>query len=358
MDEQKYCKNCGAAISPRATFCAECGKTLIRSTSPPPPPPPPTSQPSPVPPRSTLVVRSTSPPPAPPPPTSQPSPVPPRSTLVVRSTSPSPPPPPPTSQGPSDYQRPSPPPKPQRRFEKRYVLYGIAVLFFLAFAAAVVASPQQPNANLGTPTPTVQASTATPNVQPATATGGKDITMYVEPGGQCPYCNADLQPGGLKDQLTAAGYNVIVNSNSQMAAYPTFVQSGSQTLVNPSSVSQFAPITTTTTPTTKMPTIKVPTTITPAPKTQTAKVSLPAGKPGSIYTLPANLTDSQTQGVVAAYEAAHPGKTVKACYGGACHIGNTSWAEASSWYSANQNKGLSTPQGLVARIQSFISRHI
>ena len=142
MDEQKYCQNCGAAISPGAAFCAKCGKTFTSA--------------------------STSPTPAPP-----------RSTLVVRSTSPTPAPPPPTPQGPSDYQRPSPLPKPQRRFEKRYVLYGIAVLFFLAVAAAVVSSPQQPNTNLGTPTPTLQAPTATPSG--ASASSFDPILTKMEP---------------------------------------------------------------------------------------------------------------------------------------------------------------------------------
>lgn len=142
MDEQKYCQNCGAAISPGAAFCAKCSKTFTNTST-------------------------------------SPSPAPPRSTLVVRSTSPSPAPPPPTPQGPSDNQRPSPPPKPQRRFEKRYVLYGIAVLFFLAVAAAVVSSPQQPNTNLGTPTATVQAPTATPSG--ASASSFDPILTKMEP---------------------------------------------------------------------------------------------------------------------------------------------------------------------------------
>jgi hypothetical protein len=58
-------------------------------------------------------------------------------------------------------------------------LYGIAVLFFLAVAAAVVSSPQQPNTNLGTPTPTVQAPTATPSG--ASASSFDPILTKMEP---------------------------------------------------------------------------------------------------------------------------------------------------------------------------------
>jgi hypothetical protein len=163
MDEQKYCKNCGAAISLGAAFCAECGsKTFIRPTSP-----------SSAPLRSTLVVRSTSPssappPPtsqpssAPPPPTSQPSSAPPRSTLVVRSTSSAPP--RSTSQGPSDYQRPyAPPPKAQRRFKKRYVLYCFVVLIVLGMAASALQGPSQSTQSNASTTPAPTAANANGN---------------------------------------------------------------------------------------------------------------------------------------------------------------------------------------------------
>jgi len=57
MDEQKYCRYCGAVNPTRAIFCAQCGREftsasagVVRPTSPSPPPPPSTPQPSPPPP--------------------------------------------------------------------------------------------------------------------------------------------------------------------------------------------------------------------------------------------------------------------------------------------------------------------
>jgi len=90
MDEQKYCKYCGAANSTSAAFCAKCGKTFTSAPTSPPAPPPSTSK------------------------------------------------------GSAGYQTLyEPPPKPRRRFKKRYVLYGIVVLLALVIVAAAFSGSTQ-----------------------------------------------------------------------------------------------------------------------------------------------------------------------------------------------------------------------
>ena len=135
MDEQKCCRYCLAANPIRASFCANCGKTFMRPTSPPSAPPP-----------STLVVRSAPPPSAPPPSTSQPP------------SAPAPS----TSQGASGYQRPyAPPPKPQRRFRKRYALYGFVVLIVFGMAVSALQGPSQNTQSNASTTPAPSAPSST-----------------------------------------------------------------------------------------------------------------------------------------------------------------------------------------------------
>jgi hypothetical protein len=110
MNGQKYCENCGAVNLEDDEFCTNCGNRFASASTSPPPTPPPY-----------------------------------------------------TSPGSSDDQSPyAPSPKPQRRFKKRHVLYGVVVLFLVASVASAFSglSSQLASTSLNTPTPTIQAPTA------------------------------------------------------------------------------------------------------------------------------------------------------------------------------------------------------
>jgi hypothetical protein len=136
MDGQKYCENCGAVNVENDEFCTNCGNRFTSA--------------------------STSPPPAPPPYTS------------------------PGSSG--DQLGYAPSPKPQRRFKKRYVLYGVVVFFLLAFVASAFSgySSQSASTSLNTPIPTIQAPTANVTTTPPTATAKPTATPTPQPGGPFP----------------------------------------------------------------------------------------------------------------------------------------------------------------------------
>jgi hypothetical protein len=131
MDNEKFCKNCGARNQPYAAFCADCGESFIppATSAPEPPAPPQPEEPLGDEGRGKYAGLSGA---APPPQREEP--------LGQRSY-------------------PPPPKEPSRGFRKRYILYGVLVLLLFSLVAGAISASQQ-IANRSVASPTTQASVA------------------------------------------------------------------------------------------------------------------------------------------------------------------------------------------------------
>ncbi|MGD0172686.1 MAG: zinc ribbon domain-containing protein [Halobacteriota archaeon] len=204
MDNEKFCKNCGATNQPYAAFCADCGESFM---------PPATSPPEP------------SPPPQPEEPSGDEE----RGKYEgLKSTPPAPPSEEPLGGEPS---HPSPPEEPSRRFKKRYILYGVLVLLLLSLVAGAISASQQ-TANRSVASPTTQASVAatTPTLQ-ASASVAAPVAPSASPTSQpasssLPDYASRLNTVGLGAGLITVSPFERVTTNGRQAYVGTLMKNG------------------------------------------------------------------------------------------------------------------------------------
>ena len=203
MDNEKFCKNCGARNQPYAAFCADCGESFIppaTSASEPPAPPQP-EEPLGDEGRGKYAGLSSA---APPPQREEP--------LGQRSY-------------------PSPPKEPSRGFRKRYILYGVLVLLLFSLVAGAISASQQ-IANRSVASPTTQASVAatTPTPQ-ASASVAATVAPSASPTTQpasssLPDYASRLNTAGLGAGLTTVSPFEGITANGRQAYVGTLTENG------------------------------------------------------------------------------------------------------------------------------------
>ncbi len=204
MDNEKFCKNCGARNQPYAAFCADCGESFI---------PPATSAPEP------------SPTPHPEEPSGEEGW---GRHAGLRSASPPPPPEEPLG---GELSYPPPPEQPSRRFKKRYILYAVLVLLLLSVVAGAISASQQA-ANRSAASPTTQASVAatTPTPQ-ASASVAATVAPSASPTSQpasssLPDYASRLNTAGLGAGLITVSPFERVTANGRQAYVGTLMENG------------------------------------------------------------------------------------------------------------------------------------
>ncbi|MGZ4862439.1 MAG: zinc ribbon domain-containing protein [Halobacteriota archaeon] len=200
MENEKFCKNCGARNQPYAAFCADCGESFI---------PPATS--------------------APEPPATQPE-----EPLgdeergkYAGLSSASLSAPPEEHLGEPSY--PSPPEEPSRGFRKRYILYGVLALLLLSLVAGAISASQQ-IANRSIASPTAQASVAATTPQ-ASASVAARVAPSASPTTQpasssLPDYTSRLNTAGLGAGLTTVSPFQRVTANGRQAYVGTLTENG------------------------------------------------------------------------------------------------------------------------------------
>jgi hypothetical protein len=200
MENEKFCKNCGARNQPYAAFCADCGESFI---------PPATS--------------------APEPPAAQ------REEPLgdegrgkhagLNSASPSAPP----EEHLGALSDPSPPEETSRGFRKRYILYGVLALLLLSLVAGAISASQQ-IANRSIASPTAQASVAATTPQ-ASASVAARVAPSASPTTQpasssLPDYTSRLNTAGLGAGLTTVSPFQRVTANGRQAYVGTLTENG------------------------------------------------------------------------------------------------------------------------------------
>jgi len=180
MDNENFCKNCGARNQPYAGVCADCGESFIVPAQAPPEPSPAL---------------------------------------------------PPEEPSGEELLYPPPPKEPTRRFKKRYILYGVLVLLLLSTVAGAISASQQ-MAHQSTPAPTAQASVAatTPASQ-ASASVAPRATPSASPTGQAtssslPDYASRLNTAGLGAGLVTVSPFERVTANGKQAYVGTLMDNG------------------------------------------------------------------------------------------------------------------------------------
>jgi len=203
MDNEKFCKNCGARNQPYAAICADCGESFIAPvTSPPKAAAPPPEEPARNDEGKHVGLGSASPPRKP------------EEALSGEQ---------PYASLPEEPSR--------RRFKKRYVLYGVLILLLLSTVAGAIAASQQA-ANRPAASPTVQASVAatTPTPQ-ASASATATVTPSTSPTPQpttsgVPDYASRLNTAGLGAGLVTVSPFERVTANGKQAYAGTLVENG------------------------------------------------------------------------------------------------------------------------------------
>jgi hypothetical protein len=202
MDNEKFCKNCGARNQPYAAFCADCGESLI---------PPATSAPE---------------PPAPPQPEEPLGDEGPGKYAGLSGAAP-----PPQREEPLGQRSyPSPPKEPSRGFRKRYILYGVLVLLLFSLVAGAISASQQ-IANRSVASPTTQASAATTPTPQASASVAATVAPSASPTTQpasssLPDYASRLNTAGLGAGLTTVSPFEGITANGRQAYVGTLTENG------------------------------------------------------------------------------------------------------------------------------------
>jgi cytoskeletal protein RodZ len=201
MDNEKFCKNCGARNQPYAAFCADCGESFIppATSAPEPPAPPQPEEPLGDEGRGKYAGLSSA---APPPQREEP--------LGQRSY-------------------PSPPKEPSRGFRKRYILYGVLVLLLFSLVVGAISASQQ-IANRSVASPTTQASVAatTPTPQ-ASASVAATVAPSASPtaaSSSLPDYASRLNTAGLGAGLTTVSPFERITANGRQAYVGTLTENG------------------------------------------------------------------------------------------------------------------------------------
>ncbi|MFZ0926175.1 MAG: hypothetical protein WCE82_02825 [Halobacteriota archaeon] len=205
MDNEKFCKNCGARNQPYAAICADCGESFIAPATSPPKasPAPPPEEPS----RDEEWGKYAG----------------------LSSESPPPPPEEPLS---GEQSYPSPPEEPSRRpFKKRYILYGVLILLLLSTVAGAISASQQ-TANRSAASPTIRASigatTPTPQTSAsvaATVTPSASSTPQQTTSNLPDYASR-LNTAGLGAGLITVSPFERVTANGKQAYVGTLMENG------------------------------------------------------------------------------------------------------------------------------------
>jgi len=202
MDNEKFCKNCGARNQPYAAFCADCGESFI---------PPATSAPE---------LSS-------PPHHEEPSGEEEWDKDVGLRSPPRPLPPAEPSGAELTYS--SPPEEPSQRFKKRYILYGVLILLLLSLVAGAISASQQ-MANRSIASPTTQASVAaitpTPQASGVAATVAPSASSTSQPGSSLPDYASRLNTAGLGAGLITVSPFQRVTTNGRQAYVGTLMDNG------------------------------------------------------------------------------------------------------------------------------------
>jgi hypothetical protein len=205
MDNEKFCKNCGARNQPYAAFCADCSESFIA---------PPTSPPK---------TSSAAPP-------EEPSRDEERGQYVELSSASPPPPPEEPLSGEQSYPSPAEGPS-RRRFKKRYILYGVLILLLLSTVAGAISASQQ-TANRSAASPTIQASVgATTPTPQASASVAATVMPNTSPTPQPTTSNlpdyaSRLNTAGLGAGLTTVSPFKLVTANGKQAYVGTLMENG------------------------------------------------------------------------------------------------------------------------------------
>lgn len=205
MDNEKFCKNCGARNQPYAAICADCGESFIAPATSPPKasPAPPPEEPS----RDEEWGKYAG----------------------LSSESPPPPPEEPLS---GEQSYPSLPEEPSRRpFKKRYILYGVLILLLLSTVAGAISASQQ-TANRSAASPTIRASigatTPTPQTSAsvaATVTPSASSTPQQTTSNLPDYASR-LNTAGLGAGLITVSPFERVTANGKQAYVGTLMENG------------------------------------------------------------------------------------------------------------------------------------
>jgi|ERR1035437_7020801 hypothetical protein len=201
MDNEKFCKNCGARNQPYAAFCADCGESFIppATSAPEPPAPPQPEEPLGDEGRGKYAGLSGA---APPPQREEP--------LGQRSY-------------------PSPPKEPSRGFRKRYILYGVLVLLLFSLVAGAISASQQ-IANRSVASPTTQASVAaTTPISQASASVAATVAPSASPtaaSSSLPDYASRLNTAGLGAGLTTVSPFEGITANGRQAYVGTLTENG------------------------------------------------------------------------------------------------------------------------------------
>ena len=201
MDNEKFCKNCGARNQPYAAICADCGESFIGPvTSPPKSAAAPPEEPA----RHDEVkhvgLGSASPPRKP------------EEALSGEQ---------PYASLPEEPSR--------RRFKKRYVLYGVLILLLLSTVAGAIAASQQA-ANRPAASPNVQASVAATTPY-ASASATATVTPSTSPTPQPTTSNGPDYASRLNTAGLGAGFVTVspferVTTNGKQAYVGALVENG------------------------------------------------------------------------------------------------------------------------------------